>query len=285
MQDHKKPRSNNIALLHILGAFVWLLFFFLAYHPKVAAEDFIQSYNTSGVLQQGLIVQLKSSTNTVSAASQSSAYQTFGVVVNAADAPVAFTSSSLSNQAYVASSGHYNLLVSDQNGPIISGSYVTLSSVNGVGMQDDSSEPIIVGQALASFNSSSAGVGTDTLKESNGSTKTVHLGLIPVNIGIAHNPLAAQPKSEVPQILQRFTVGVTGKNDPAWRVYFAFSVLLVIAVITTSMIYSAVRNSIISIGRNPLSKQAIRKGFIRVVISAMIIFLSGIFGVYLLLKV
>ena len=55
-------------------------------------------------------------------------------------------------------------------------------------------------------------------------------------------------------------------------------------MIAGSLIYSAVRSSLIAIGRNPLSKKSIIRGLFQVVIIGLMVFLSGIFGVYLLLR-
>ena len=264
---------------------MWSMAILLSLHHSASAQAFIQSYNASSELQQGLIVQLSNNNSSVIPASQNSIYQTFGVVVNASDAPVSLSTSSAKNdQVYVASTGHYNLLVSDQNGPINSGNYITLSSIDGVGMRNSIAQPIVVGQAITSFNSSTPSIGTDTITTSNGSKDTVHLGLIQADIAIGHNPLVTQVHSNVQTFLKKFSNGVAGKDESAWKIYLGFSVLVVVAVLTSVMIYSAIRSSLVSIGRNPLSKEAIKKGFIRVVIAALIIFISGILGVYLLLK-
>lgn len=285
MQNNKTPSKDRTFVLHVLGICMWSLVIILASHKLVSAQAFIQSYESSGPLQQGIIVQLSQNTSEVEPASQSAIYQTFGVVVNSSDAPVALTNSnSNGSQTFVASTGHYNVLVSDQNGPINSGNYITLSSINGVGMKNTNTEPIVIGQAITSFGSNTPSVGTDTIKTASGRKEVVHLGLVQADISIGHNPLVTQIHSSVPKVLQKLTIGVTGKNDPAWRIYLGMSVMLIIAILTSTMIYSAVRNSLIAIGRNPLSRSAIRKGFIRVIITALIIFISGILGVYLLLK-
>jgi hypothetical protein len=49
--------------------------------------------------------------------------------------------------------------------------------------------------------------------------------------------------------------------------------------------YGGIRNGLISIGRNPLSKKSIVRGMIQVILTALTIFLLGIFGVYLLLRI
>lgn len=264
---------------------MWSMVIMLSFHHSASAQAFIQSYNSNSQLQQGLIVQLSSNNSTVIPASQNNIYSTFGVVVNASDAPVSLSASNTkSSQVYVASTGHYNLLVSNQNGPINSGNYITLSSVDGVGMRNSSAQPIVVGQAITPFNNSTPSIGTDTITTSNGTKETVHLGIIQADIAIGHNPLVTQVHSNVPTFLKKFVTGVAGKNDPAWKIYLGVSILVIVAILTSVMIYSAIRNSLVSIGRNPLSKEAIKKGFFRVVVAALIIFISGILGVYLLLK-
>jgi hypothetical protein len=45
-----------------------------------------------------------------------------------------------------------------------------------------------------------------------------------------------------------------------------------------------VRSSMIALGRNPLSRKSILRGMFQVIITSIIIFICGLFGVYLLLK-
>jgi hypothetical protein len=61
-------------------------------------------------------------------------------------------------------------------------------------------------------------------------------------------------------------------------------VFLAATVVAGSMLYAGVRSSMISIGRNPLSKQSIVKSMVQVIITSFMVFILGIFGVYLLLK-
>ena len=62
------------------------------------------------------------------------------------------------------------------------------------------------------------------------------------------------------------------------------AVLFAAAAVSGALIYSGVRSGMIAIGRNPLSKKSILRGIVQVIIVAITIFLIGIFGVYLLLK-
>jgi len=237
-------------------------------------------------MQPGMIVQLQpTNSDSVEPATQNTVYRTFGVVVNLNSASIAVQDQSgQSNQVFVASSGHYDILVSDQNGAIQVGDYITLSPVDGIGERDDSTEPIVVGQALASFNGTGPLIGTDTVKTSSGN-ETIHLGLIEATIAIAHNPEESAANSSVPKVLEDFSQSITGKEVSAWRIWLGVTFLGAIAFIVGSMLYGAVRSAIISIGRNPLSKKIITRGFVEVVLSALIILISAVFGVYLLLKV
>lgn len=290
MLKPKKNHQHKTSHLHLLGALAWLTVVFLSSSHPVAAStpnsSFIQSYSASTTIQQGMIVELQqSNSNAVEPASQNNIYRTFGVVVNLANASIAVENvSNQTNQVFVANSGHYSVLVSDQNGPILAGDYITLSPVDGIGMKDNTAEPIIIAQALSSFNGTGPLIGTDTVKTSSG-VETIHLGLIDASISIAHNPLLINANNDVPKVLSSFSQTITGKIVSPWRIWLGVSVMAVVAFIVGSMLYGAVRSGIISIGRNPLSKKVITKGFLDVVISALIIFTSAVFGVYLLLKV
>ncbi len=290
MQKNKKNRLNKTHKLHLFGSFAWALVFFIGYHQPVNAastsSSFIQSYNAPSSLQEGMIVQLQNNNaNNVEPATESNIYRTFGVVVNLGNAAIAVENNSkTANQVFVANSGRYQVLVSDQNGTISTGDYITLSSVNGIGMKDNATEPIVVAQALGSFKGTGAILGTDNLKTSNG-TQIVHIGLVSASISIGHNPLLSISNSGVPKILENLSKSIAGKTVSPWRIWLGVVVLLLVAIISGSMLFGAVRSSLISIGRNPLSKKAISKGFVEVVLLALIIFISAVFGVYLLLKV
>jgi len=304
MQKNNKNRHKILSKSHLLDMFVGILFVFTIGSASVFAAStkssgstssstssgnnsaFIQSFNAATDLQQGMIVQLqKNNNNSVEPATQSNISQTFGVVVNLSSAAIAVQDEDKSGtQVFVTTSGRYQILVSDQNGAINTGDFITLSPINGIGMKDNTNEPIVVAQAIGSFNGTGPIIGTDELKTPTG-TEKVHLGLLSANIAVGHNPLLVSANSSVPKVLQSFSNTVAGKNVSSWRIWLGVAILAVIAFIVGSMLYGAVRSSLISIGRNPLSKKAITKGFIEVVLSSLIIFTSAVFGVYLLLKV
>ncbi len=289
----QKTKQSSSRVLYLLATFTLLIVFLLTVHHSSAASPtfpvpntFIQSYSTSANLQNGMIVQLaKGDATSVIPASQDNIYGTFGIIVNSANAAIAIQDSTKTGSAvFVANNGHYNVLVSDQNGPISAGNYLTVSSLDGIAMKTNSSAPIVIAQALASFNNSSPIISTEKIKTSSG-TVTVHIGLVSSNISIGHNPLLVSSNSGVPRVLEQFSRTITGKSVTAWRIWLGVSVIAIASIMAGTMLYGAARSSLISIGRNPLSKKAITKGFIQVVLLALIIFISSVFGVYLLLKV
>jgi hypothetical protein len=85
-------------------------------------------------------------------------------------------------------------------------------------------------------------------------------------------------------VLRRAGEIIAGKPVSPVRVYMALLIVAVTGAIAASLTYSAVQSGLLAIGRNPLGKSAIIKGMFQVVIIALMVFIAGIFGVYLLLK-
>lgn len=285
-------KNQNSSSVHILGLIAWFFFFVLvSKHPSFAAnipvqQSSVESYGTSQALRPGIIVQISPTNNQdVIPVSLQNITKALGVVVNQSDSAISVNNNvNSSNTAYVSSSGNYEMIVSDQNGPIKTGDYLTLSAVDGIGMEDNHIAPITVGMASSSFNGTNGVIGSQVIQLSNNGHQTVHFGLIYANVSIAHNPLLSSENSIIPSFLVNFTKGIVGKTVSPWRIYIAIVITIALCVIVGSMLYGAVRSSLISIGRNPLSKNILFKGFTQVVLAALLIFASGIFLVYLLLK-
>jgi hypothetical protein len=244
-----------------------------------------QGYGTNQNLQKGMIVKLvdKDATKVEPVTSDTIA-KMLGVVVAANDAAFALGSTSNSGQVFVANTGRYDTLVSNQNGPIKSGDYITISAIAGVGMKVDTTESAVLGRATAGFNGSSNVSGSATLKDSTGAQVKVSIGRIPVELNVGHNPLQQSGEKNLPGFLKAASEFVANKPVNATRVYLGLIVLAVTSLLAGGMLYSGIRGGLIAIGRNPMAKKSIVAGIIRVVISGMIVFIIGLFGVYLLLK-
>jgi hypothetical protein len=268
-----------LALIFILGGIVIVV-------PKALAQSVVQSYGANKSLEVGLIVELQPGSNSkVEALTRTNESKMFGVVVNPNSAAVSLSTSSSASQTYVATSGNYQVLVSNQNGPIQAGNYITISSISGIGMKASTSDEIVVGKSLSNFLGTTDSLGSTTLKSSNGHTSTVQLGLIDVNLDIAHNPLLKNNEANLPSFLVNASQSVANKPVSVGRIYVSLIIIGICAIISGSMLYAGVRSSIVSIGRNPLSKRAVTRSLVQVTLTSLIVFILGIFAVYLLLRV
>lgn len=263
-----------------------LLFVFVV--ARAVAQNVTQGYLSDSSLQQGVIVQLKPDDPTkVQPLSQKSEEEMLGVTVAPNDAPVALSNAD-EQQVFVATYGQYDVLVSTQNGSIKAGDSIALSSLDGVGMKSDASRTAIIGKAIEDFDGRSKVQGTAQLQGSVGSATTVALGRITVNISIAHNPAYKPPvatQEGVPIFLSQAVQVVTDKSVGAVRIYASLLVLIVSVAIGGILLYSGVRTSMVAIGRNPLAKRSILRNLLQIVLIGMIIFIIGLIGVYLLLKI
>ena len=248
------------------------------------AQTITQGYGADSVLQRGMIVGLKKDDlRKVEPINGDQFDRVHGVVISANDSAVLLGNDT--EKVYVASGGRFSVLVSDQDGDINSGDFVTISSVSGIGMRAGDKDPIILGKALESFKSSDDAlvVGTAKVKDIAGNEQTIRIGRVTVDVSIGKNPLLKSDNT-LPTVLKRASELIAGKAVSPIRVYLSLVILATSAMIAGSLIYSAVRSSLIAIGRNPLSKKSIIRGLFQVVIIGLMVFLSGIFGVYLLLK-
>lgn len=250
----------------------------------IFAQAVTQGYGSDQTLQRAMLVRLKESdASKVEAVKQDVADKTFGVVVDANDAPV--TLSSDGKKVFIATAGKFDVLVSTQNGEIKAGDYIAVSAIDGVGMKAGEKESVAVGRALADFDGKSNAISSLEVKSSDGSSQKVNIGRVSADISVAKNPLFKATEPNLPEALRRASEAVAGKPVNAVRVYIALFVFMVTAITSGVLMFGGVRSAIISVGRNPLGKKTIIRGMFQVIITGMIIFITGIFGVYLLLKI
>ena len=254
-----------------------------------AAETYgggsVSSYAADQPIDTGTIVVLTGKdSNHVKVATQADVNNMFGVVVDKSQLPFSITNEGMENETYVAVSGTYNVLVSNQEGEIASGDYLTLSSVNGIAMRAGEEEVTVFGRAQNAFNNSSAVLGETTLKDARGGTKTVKFGSIPVTIDIKNNPNHKSTDVNAPDFLKRVGEAIADKEVNPIRIYIGVAIAIISLLAAIIVIYAGVRNSVISIGRNPMSKKSIFRALIEVILTAALILIIGLFAVYLLLK-
>lgn len=246
----------------------------------------VQGYASDTSLDNGTIVQLTGKdSNRIKVAAQSELQNMFGVTVDRNQLPLTISNGDLQNETYVAVSGTYNVLVSTQGGSIKSGDFVTLSAINGIAMKAGTEEKTVFGRAVANFDGQGVTLGTSEIKDSSGKTyKTVKLGSIPVTIDIKRNPNIKSTKVNVPEPLQRIGQIVAEKEVSPIRIYLSMGITAISLVAAIIVLYSGVRNGLISIGRNPMSKKSIFRALLEIILTSALILIIGLFAVYLLLK-
>ena len=170
-------------------------------------------------------------------------------------------------------------MVSEQNGQIAKGEYITISSIAGVGMKYDESQPVVIGRAVEDFNDSKEVIGTVDVDG-----RKANIGRIKADIAVAKNPLQKNTDARVPQFFSNTAEAIANRPVNSVRIYASLIIFIITSIIAIVVLYGGIRSGIISIGRNPLSKKSVIKAMLQVVVIGLSIFLSGVFGVYLLLK-
>lgn len=208
-----------------------------------------------------------------------------GVVIPVNNAPIVLQPKlPKQQQVLVSTNGRQTVLVSNQGGPIKVGDYITISSVDGVGMRASDGQEQVIGKAASAFSGSSNVISTVKLKDSLGHETVVAMSRIQVDINVTHNPLFQKTVDYVPGFLAKIAVSVANKPVSVARIYLSVILLVMTAIISGNMLYSGVRSGMIAVGRNPLSKKSIIKSLIQTLIAGLIVFFIGVLAVYLLLK-
>lgn len=276
--------KDRFTLKRLLSAVGLLTLVAFSQVVHVSAQTITQGYASDTAIQRATIVSLKADdAKKVEPTSFDNDEHMHGVVVSANDAP--FTLSTDEEKTFVATKGRFETFVSNENGTVQAGDFVTISRVAGIGMKASEREPYIIGKAISGFDGET-GVLSTTEVDDNGTTKKVAIGRIQVDIGVSGNPLLKPTKANLPGFLERTAETIAGKSpvNPI-RVYISMVILFTAAAVSGILLYSGVRSALISIGRNPLSKKSITRSLLQVIMTSIIILLLGVFGVYLLLRI
>jgi hypothetical protein len=277
---------------HIRLAGVGLVLSLLALPPVTGAiasaattpptNTVAQSYSAGPDVLTGMLVQPKDQ-STVIPVDTGSIHKMSGVVIPINGAEIVLTPpNTQSRQVLVASTGRYNMLVSNQNGPVKTGDYLTISALAGIAMKAGPEQPEVVGRAVGNFDGKGNVVDTVKLKSDDGHSSTAAVGYVQTDIRLAPNPLSKN-SNYVPGILDRAAQSITNKPVSAAKIYLSIAVMVATFFITGSMVYGGMRGSMTAIGRNPLAKGVISRGMVQSVIFGLIVFLLGILAAYGLL--
>lgn len=245
----------------------------------MAITTISQGFTTTDKVAIGSIVSIKNNTtDEVKAANTDNVSGIYGVVINQDNALLAL-SSEQGSQIQVATSGVVQVLVSDINGSLNTGDEVTASPINGVGMKATSNSKVI-GIAQGPLNSSNASPETYTDKSGKHS---VHVGSIPVLINVSY--YYKQPdKTLIPSALQNVANAFAGKNVSALPILISMGIFIITVVVVASIVYSMIKSSIISVGRNPMSQSAIYRDLIQMSALVVGILAVAVAAIYMVLS-
>lgn len=251
----------------------WLFVFaILLAIPAIAKADTLisQSYLSKSPLVPGTIVGLvKNSTDTVEETSTSTSAYILGVVIDNAGSQLSI-SSEKSNEVHVATSGVEPVLVSDINGSLGVGDPITSSPIKGVGMKATDNVKI-VGVAQEAFPNGSAS--KQTYKDNKGQQQTVKLGQISALVNVSY--YYKQPdKTVIPSAIQNIANALAGKKVDALPIIISIGIFVMAMIVVVSIVFSLIRSSIISVGRNPMAQSAVYRNVIQ--LSLLIILILGV---------
>ena len=187
-------------------------------------------------------------------------------------------------KTFVATVGRFEALVNTEAGIIQPGDFLTVSSISGIVKKAGEFDAFSIGKAIEGFDGNANNISSAQIEDSLGNVNNVQIGRIFVDVSVGTNPLLRPADSSLPEFWERATEAIAGKQVSAVRVYISIFILMAAGAIAGSLLYSGIRSSVISIGRNPLSKESITKSLLQIILTSIIIFLIGLFGVYLLLR-
>lgn len=159
----------------------------------------------------------------------------------------------------IARNGIAQINVTDFNGQIKNGDYVTSSQIPGKG-QKATSSGYVIGVALADFNTAQAQTITTNFQGPN-SPSQVHLGQVPVAIRIEYAELTNSRSFS--RLLDSLNIAFTQNTQNPERAiqfikYIIAGITVLISVLISFFAFSrAIPKGIEAMGRNPLAERAI----------------------------
>src|SRR5690606_16509610 len=179
----------------------------------------------------------------------------------------------------VATEGEVPVYVSDVNGEVKIGDYVSVSPLRGMLMKsDDNRENRVVGVALQDFNA----VSTEERQiQTSQGQQTHRIGKMRVEISqsIVVNAITDAQKPALVLVGE----SLTGKEVGQIQVLAALVIFAIVLIIEGSIIYGAIHSTVTALGRNPLAKKAVFRQLLQVSWLALVVLVIGFGAIYLIM--
>lgn len=177
-----------------------------------------------------------------------------GIVSNASTSDLTYESNQNKHDSVVVTdTGQLMAYVSDVNGRPQAGDLLAPSPLKGILMRATDGTKGIVASMLETYPTKKA----ENYKLMGG--RTAKIVAVPVNLDIH-----AADKPEPSGSLQGFANRLTGHAITEAQLFATFAIVMLTLLISGSIVYGAVSNYLIAIGRNPLAGRQLRRGLIEV---------------------
>lgn len=270
-------QKNSPFLRHLIAALVFVAVLLPA--GVQAATSISQSFSTKDALPLGAIVSLQNdAADLVSAASVRNVDGIYGVVINDGSSPITLYNGK-ENQVHVATSGVASVLVSNINGEVKKGDHITASPIKGIGMKATNNAKIIgIAQGDPRLSSDSKQEYTDV----NGKKHPIVLGEVSVLVNVSYYYKTPE-KTIIPAAIQNVANALAGKSVDPLPIIISAAIFIITLVVVVSIIYSMIRSSIISVGRNPMAQSAVYRDVIQLSALVIGILAVAVIAIYLIL--
>jgi len=273
---HAKLTAYTMSVFVFVATGIFVSTDFYSVHAAGLSFGFGESQD----IVNGMAVSVdRENTDKVVQANVNNADYVVGVAVDKDSSSVVFDND---DEIFVATEGTVGVFVSDVNGDISSGDLVTVSSIGGVVQKQASTNDTqkIVGVAKEDFNADSKGAERVDLKNAG----EVSVGLIRIEI-LVGEPATGQSDGSDNNILVRIGQRAAGRPVTLSQVVITASVILVAFLVSGSLLFGAIKGSFMSIGRNPLSANAIYRGLAQASLVSLGVMMLGIVAGYLVLLI
>lgn len=176
----------------------------------------------------------------------------------------------------VANSGEVTAYMSNVNGAIKKGDFLTVSPLGGILMKAGDDDNFVVGSAIEDATSVAE---TKEIRTNQGTTKSVTIGSQKINLQPHFRQVSLKKDSSALVIFGESITG--GKKVSQTQVIVALVLFFIVLAVEGSIIYGAIQSSVSAIGRNPLAKRAVYKQLLQVSWMSLLILTFG-FGVIFL---
>ncbi len=243
-----------------------------------AITSLSESYSSKESLAVGSLVSIQDEQSDLIEASESSNVDTMVGVVITSGSSLLSLSNGEADQVQVATSGTLPVIVSNINGDIARGDHITAGPVKGVGMRATANVRV-VGIAQGKMTN----VKEQKYKDSDGAEKTMKLGEVPVLVNVAYY-FKEPDKTIVPAAVQNVANSLAGREVGTVPILISGAIFVIMLIIVASLVYSMIKSSIISVGRNPLSQSAIYRDLVQLSGLVLAILGVGLISIYLVLS-